>query len=208
MFLSWVSARSCSTLSNPMDCSPRGSSVHKISQARILEWVATCFSRGSSWPRDRTHVSCVPCIAGRLFFLLSHWGSPYFSLTGDNIEIISCRQNGGAKLEAQYKRATWQDNQTDCVWGCPHWPGKNSQCICRGRFYTRPSEPASMGNSQKYEEWKQTQFFHSVLNIEKQECTHKQTKPCMTQRCIFAPGWKECSDKDGGTKQKIISHGR
>ena len=60
-----------------------------------------------------------------------------------------------------------------------------SQRICRGRFYTRPSEPASMGNSQKDEDWKQTQFFHSVLNIEKQECTHKQTKPCMTQGCIL-----------------------
>ena len=35
-----------------MDCSPLGSSVHGISQARILEWIAISFSRGSSWPRD------------------------------------------------------------------------------------------------------------------------------------------------------------
>ena len=42
-----------------MDCSPPGSSVHGISQARILEWVATSFSRGSSWLRDQTHVSCI-----------------------------------------------------------------------------------------------------------------------------------------------------
>ena len=41
-----------------MDCSPPGSSVHVISQARILEWVTTSFSRGSSWPRDQTKVSC------------------------------------------------------------------------------------------------------------------------------------------------------
>ena len=47
-----------------MDCSPPGSSVHGILQARILEWVAIPFSRGSSQPRDRTHVSC---IAGRFF---------------------------------------------------------------------------------------------------------------------------------------------
>ena len=38
----------------PMDCRPPGSSVHEIFQARILEWVAISFSRGSSWPRDRT----------------------------------------------------------------------------------------------------------------------------------------------------------
>ena len=42
------------TLSDPMDYSPIGSSVHGISQARILEWTAIAFSRGSSWPRDWT----------------------------------------------------------------------------------------------------------------------------------------------------------
>ena len=49
-----------------MDCSPPGSSVYGIFQARILEWVAISFSRGSSWLRDWTHVSC---IAGRCFTL-------------------------------------------------------------------------------------------------------------------------------------------
>ena len=47
-----------------MDCSPPGSSVHGILQARILEWVAISFSRGSFWPRDR---NCVSCIAGGFF---------------------------------------------------------------------------------------------------------------------------------------------
>ena len=50
-------AWSCLTLCDPMDCSLSGSSVHGILQARILEWVAISFSRGSSWPRDRTWVS-------------------------------------------------------------------------------------------------------------------------------------------------------
>ena len=59
----WVS-KSCLTLCNPMNCTPPSSSVHGISQARILEWVAVSFSRGSSWPRDQT---CVSCIAGRFF---------------------------------------------------------------------------------------------------------------------------------------------
>ena len=57
-------AQSCLTLCDPMDCSLPISSVHGIFQARILEWVAISFSRGSSQPRDRTWVSC---IAGRRF---------------------------------------------------------------------------------------------------------------------------------------------
>jgi len=47
-----------------MDCSPAGSSVHGIHQARILEWVAMPFSLGSSQPSERTRVSCM---AGRFF---------------------------------------------------------------------------------------------------------------------------------------------
>ena len=57
-------AQSCLTLCDPRDCSPPGSSVHGIFQARVLEWVAISFSRGSSQLRDWTLVSC---IAGRHF---------------------------------------------------------------------------------------------------------------------------------------------
>ena len=57
----------CLTLRNPMDCSPPGSSVCEIFLARILKGVATLSSRGSSRPRNRTHVSCGSCIAGRFF---------------------------------------------------------------------------------------------------------------------------------------------
>ena len=46
-------------LCNPMHCSPPGSSVHGILQARTPEWVAMTSSRGSSQPRDRTAVSCI-----------------------------------------------------------------------------------------------------------------------------------------------------
>ena len=51
------------TLCNPVDCSPLGSSVHRILQARILEWVAMPSSRGSSQPRDWTHDSYASCSA-------------------------------------------------------------------------------------------------------------------------------------------------
>ena len=60
----WKHDSLCLTLCDAMDCSPLGSSVHGILQARILEWVAIFFSRGSSQPRDWTRVSH---IAGRLF---------------------------------------------------------------------------------------------------------------------------------------------
>ena len=52
------------TLCNPMDCSLPGSTIRGIFQARILEWVAISFSRGSCQLKDQTHVSC---IAGRFF---------------------------------------------------------------------------------------------------------------------------------------------
>ena len=51
--------QSCLTLCDPVDCSPPGSSVRGILQARTLEWVAILFSRGSSWPRDQTQVSSI-----------------------------------------------------------------------------------------------------------------------------------------------------
>ena len=57
-------AQSCPTLCDPMDCSPWCSSIHRIFQARILEWVAISFSRRSSQPRDSTRVSR---IVGRHF---------------------------------------------------------------------------------------------------------------------------------------------
>ena len=56
--------QSCLTLRDPMECSPPGSSVHGILQARVLKWVAISCSRGSRWPRDWTQVSC---FAGRFF---------------------------------------------------------------------------------------------------------------------------------------------
>ena len=57
-------SQSCPTLCDPMDCSPLGSSVLGILQARIMEWLAIPFFRGSSQNRDQTWVSC---IADRFF---------------------------------------------------------------------------------------------------------------------------------------------
>ena len=68
----------CSVLSNslqPLNCSPPGSFIHRISPARILEWVPISFSKGSSWPRNPTHFSWVSCIAGG-FFITKPPGKP------------------------------------------------------------------------------------------------------------------------------------
>ena len=62
----------CLTLCYLMNCNLTGSSVHGIFQARILEQAAMPFSRGSSWPRDGTHVSYVSYIEGRFFI---HWAT-------------------------------------------------------------------------------------------------------------------------------------
>ena len=71
----------CPTLCDPMDCSLPGFSVHGISQARILEWVAISFSRGSSRPSDWTHVSWI----GR--WILYHWA------TTEDASLISIASN-------------------------------------------------------------------------------------------------------------------
>ena len=62
----------CLTLCNPKDCSPSDSSLYGIPQARILEWVAITFSRGSFQPRDWTWVSC---IVGRFFTIRASTGA-------------------------------------------------------------------------------------------------------------------------------------
>ena len=64
-------AQSCLTLCDTIDCSLPGSSVHGIPQARIQEWVAISFSRGSSWPRDWTCL--LPC--RWILYCLTHQGS-------------------------------------------------------------------------------------------------------------------------------------
>ena len=81
-------AQSCPTLCNPVDCSPLGSSIYGIFLARILEWVAISFSRGSSRPRDGTHVSC---IAGRRFNL--------WAIAGQN---DTCLQFGRCKWNSRH----------------------------------------------------------------------------------------------------------
>ena len=82
-----LSLHSCLTLWKPMDCSSPGSSVHGIFQARILEWVGMTSSKGSSSPRDRTHISVTPALQVESY----HWAteeSPPCQKKGSTNELI------------------------------------------------------------------------------------------------------------------------
>ena len=95
----------CLTLRNPMDCSPPGSSVHGILQARILEWVAIPFSRGSSWPKNWTQVSW---IAG-IFFTI--WATRKAQFTKQK-QTYSLREQtfgywGWGRVERRKRSRVW-----------------------------------------------------------------------------------------------------
>ena len=78
-----VCVLSCSVVSNslrPHGCSPPGSFVHGVFRVRILQWLAIPFFRGSSQPRDGTHVSCISWFCRWDSLPLSHLGS--FAITG------------------------------------------------------------------------------------------------------------------------------
>ena len=97
-------AKPCPTLCDPMDCSLPGSSVHGISQARILEWVAIPFFRASSWSRDQTPISW---IAGR-FFTIEPLGKPYYLC----VCVYMCIGEGKG-YPLQYSGL---ENSRDCIW--------------------------------------------------------------------------------------------
>ena len=85
----------CLTLCDTTDCSPPGSSVYRIFQTRILEWVAMSFSRGSFWPRGQTYVSSISCIGRRVLYqwvtwkaLLSTYGFSITSIGKTTIHLL------------------------------------------------------------------------------------------------------------------------
>ena len=80
-----VHAQTCPTLWDTVGCSPPGFSVYGILQARILEWVAISCSKGSSWPRDWTHVSC---IAEGFFTHWATWEAAQYLHTFLNLRFI------------------------------------------------------------------------------------------------------------------------
>ena len=104
-----------------MDCSPPGSSIHGIFQARILERVAVSFSRGSSWPRDRTQVSR---ISGRCFTVWATREDPILTEAG----------NKSAREE------NWGDVYCECLWEGPRLRAP-TRCELHGSFACPVSWP-------------------------------------------------------------------
>ena len=99
----------CSVVYNSLQpyglCLP-GSSIYGIFQVRILEWVDISSSRGSSWPRDWTHVFCVFCIASR-FFTTKPQGSCFESLDQyEKGKIFQVGKSTWKKTEAKQERSS------------------------------------------------------------------------------------------------------
>ena len=91
----------CPTLWDPMDSSLPGSSVLEISQARILEWIASSFSRGSFWLRDRTCISWI----GRQ--ILYHWATgDALSWAVGTLNLFSCLGEHNFLGEVDYSLTT------------------------------------------------------------------------------------------------------
>ena len=86
------------TLCNPMDRSPPGSSVHRILQARILEWVVMPSSRGSSQPRNQTCISYMSCIGRQVLYHSHHLGIPLMPIVAPSKFSVVCIKPRGKNL--------------------------------------------------------------------------------------------------------------
>ena len=87
----------------PLDCSLPDFSVHGILQARILESVAISYSRGSSWLRDQTHISCISCIGRQILYHCATWEALINILSRLNVPCMSkiSLKNNFSPLQAQ-----------------------------------------------------------------------------------------------------------
>ena len=108
-----LSCLSCPTLCNPMDCSPPGSSVHWILQARILEWVAMPSSRESSQIRDRTHVSYI-FIGLQVLYHQSHLESPIKPRYCQNVNEMKHQWGGNFWIKWHLRNMTTKYNTDSC----------------------------------------------------------------------------------------------
>ena len=102
--------QSCPALCKPMDCSRPDSSVHGILQARILQWVAIPFSRGSSQPRDQIQVSC---IAGG-FFTISIYLEKEMATDSSILAWRNTRTEKPGELQSMAKELDTTEQLSDC----------------------------------------------------------------------------------------------
>ena len=159
------------TLCNPTDCSPPGSSIHGILQARILEWVAITFSRGFSWPRDQTHMSCI----SRQILLLSEppgkplhttiffsWRFEFSSVTQSCPTFYNPMDHGTPGLPVHHQLLEF--NQTHV-----HWVG---DAIQPSHPLSSPSPPA-FNLSQHQGLFKWVSSSHQVIKVLEFQLQHQ-----------------------------------
>lgn len=109
-------------LCDPMNCCPEGSSVHETFEARVLAWIA--FSKGSSWPRGWTHMSCICCLGRWILWHQCHLGSPIYTHTHTHTH-----QMGHLDFHL-WHWASWRLELADYIY--MHWP------FCHPKHCTRP----------------------------------------------------------------------
>ena len=110
-----VCSQQCWTLCGPMGYNPPGSSVCGISQARILEWVAISFSRGSSQLRDQTCISCISCIGRWILYHKHHLGSPQIFADMPNYPKQLYKKKESCSTYSPLQDSTLDDNQDSTV---------------------------------------------------------------------------------------------
>ena len=133
-------SQSCPTLCDPMDCSWSVSSVHGIFQARVLEWIAISFSRGSSQPRNQTRVSH---IAGRRFTI---WATRDCCMTNPDSILKSRDITLSTKVHlvkvmvfsvVMYGYKSWTTKKDE------HWRTDAFELWCWGRLLRVQGDPSS-----------------------------------------------------------------
>ena len=123
-------AKSCSTLCNTMDCSPPGSSVHGISHARILEWVAIPFFRRSSQPRDW---NCGLLHCRWILYHLSHQGRPCICVMQSFFLVWlplgqKWKRENSLEEETMFLKSSLFPFQRKDAW----WGQRTREFICKG----------------------------------------------------------------------------
>ena len=135
-----------------MDCSPPGSSVHGILQARILEWVAISFSRGSSQTTDGTQVSW---IADRFFIVWASRGAYYYWFI-----MKATTQEQPNPIEEMQRQGTVAGELPWLFW--VHYPSRTSMCSP----IQKPPKSHSLGGFKEAPLPGHNQWNHSLLETD------------------------------------------
>ena len=128
----------CVWLCNPMDCSQPGFSVHGIFQTRILEWVATSYSRRFSQPKELNLCLCVSCIGRQILDCCTTWGPCCLSTESLRSLTSLCLNLRICKIETATVSIQWcvGKHKTTSLWG-RGWEGMTDfHTLCEPMDYT------------------------------------------------------------------------